>query len=228
MNISEIEAELFKNADKKFLEFTSSLIPTVEKERFIGVRTPVLRSLAKKLVKEGGTEKFIADLPHRYHEENLLHGFIISLEKNFDKAMEKTEDFLPYIDNWSVCDTTSPKVFEKNKAELLKKIKNWLKSDNNYTIRFGIIMLMRHFLDNAFESSQMKLVYEIRSDEYYVKMMQAWYFATALTKQYEYALEVITENRLDIQTHNMTIKKAIESRRVSDEHKALLKQHKIM
>lgn len=227
MNISEIEAELFKNADKDFLEFTSSLIPTVEKERFIGVRNPELRSFAKRLVKEGSTEEFIADLPHKYHEENLLHGFIISLEKDFNKAMQKTEDFLPYIDNWAVCDTTSPKIFEKHKTELLKKIKEWIKSDKTYTVRFGIIMLMRYFLDDDFEPSQMKLVYEIRSDEYYVKMMQAWYFATALAKQYEYALDVITEKRLDVQTHNMTIKKATESNRVSDEHKALLKQYKI-
>lgn len=227
MNISEIEAELFKYADKEFLDFTSSLIPTVGKECFIGVRTPELRSLAKRLVKEDGAEEFIADLPHKYHEENLLHGFIISLEKDFNRAMEKTEDFLPYIDNWAVCDTTSPKVFEKNKAELLKKIKEWVKSDKTYTVRFGIIMLMRHFLDDDFEPWQMEMVYKIRSDEYYVKMMQAWYFATALAKQYEYALDVITEKRLDEQVHNMTIKKAAESRRVSDEHKALLKQHKI-
>lgn len=225
--LNEIEKELFSLADEKYRDFSASLIPTVDKNNFIGVRTPELRKLAKTLAKDERTAEFLSALPHKYQEENSLHGFIISLEKDFDTAVSEIERFLPFIDNWAVCDTTSPKVFAKNKPALLEYIKKWLRSDRTYTVRFGVGMLMQHFLDDAFESEQMTLVADIRSEEYYVKMMQAWYFATALAKQYEAAFEIIRDKRLDKWTHNKTIQKAVESYRITDEKKEILKGYRI-
>lgn len=225
--LNEIEKELFSLADEKYRDFSASLIPTVDKNNFIGVRTPELRKLAKTLAKDERTAEFLSALPHKYQEENSLHGFIISLEKDFDTAVSEIERFLPFIDNWAVCDTTSPKVFAKNKPALLEYIKKWLRSDRTYTVRFGVGMLMQHFLDEAFESEQMTLVADIRSEEYYVKMMQAWYFATALAKQYEAAFEIIRDKRLDKWTHNKSIQKAVESYRITDEKKALLREYRI-
>lgn len=225
--LNEIEKELFSLADEKYRDFSASLIPTVDKNNVIGVRTPELRKLAKTLAKDERTAEFLSALPHKYQEENSLHGFIISLEKDFDTAVSEIERFLPFIDNWAVCDTTSPKVFAKNKPALLEYIKKWLRSDRTYTVRFGVGMLMQHFLDEAFESEQMTLVADIRSEEYYVKMMQAWYFATALAKQYDAAFEVIKEKRLEKWTHNKTIQKAVESYRITDEKKALLREYRI-
>ena len=225
--VNEIEKKLFSLADEKYRDFSASLIPTVDKNNVIGVRTPELRKLAKTLAKDERTAEFLSALPHKYQEENALHGYIISLEKDFDTAVSEIERFLPYIDNWSVCDTTAPKAFEKNKPALLEYIKKWLRSDRTYTVRFGIGMLMQHFLDEAFESEQMTLVADIRSEEYYVKMMQAWYFATALAKQYEAAFEIIRDKKLDKWTHNKTIQKAVESYRITDEQKALLREYRI-
>ena len=225
--VNEIEKELFSLADEKYRDFSAKLVPTLEKERFIGVRTPELRKLAKTLAKDERTAEFLSALPHKYQEENALHGYIISLEKNFDKAVSEIERFLPYIDNWSVCDTPAPKAFQKNKPALLPYIKKWIASVETYTVRYGIGMLMGLFLDDDFAPEQMELVFSVRSEEYYVKMMQAWYFATALAKQYESAFEVIRDKKLDKWTHNKTIQKALESFRVTDDQKELLRALKI-
>lgn len=225
-----IVERLVSMRDAKYAEFEANLIPGVEPERFIGVRTPQLRALAKEIVKgkaEGidaeMTESFLADLPHGYFDEDQLQAFIISEIKDFDKAVAMTEDFLPYVNNWATCDQLSPKVFAKHKAELLRHIDKWLESDKTYTIRFGIGMLMEHFLGDDFDPAWMERVARIRSDEYYVNMMIAWYFATALAKQWDAAHDVLIQNRLDAWTHNKTIQKAVESRRITDEQKAYLR-----
>ena len=225
--LNEIENELFALQDEKYRDFSASLVPTLDKKSFIGVRNPQVRTLAKKYAKDERIGEFLSTLPHKYQEENVLHGFIISLEKDFDKAILETERFLPYIDNWAVCDTTSPKVFAINKPALLTYIKKWIKSDEPYTVRFAIGMLMRHFLDEDFEAEQMELVVSVDSEEYYVRMMQAWYMATALAKQYDAAFEVIQQKRLPKWTHNKSIQKAVESYRITDEQKALLKTCRI-
>ncbi|MGN1303962.1 MAG: DNA alkylation repair protein [Oscillospiraceae bacterium] len=225
--IEEIESRLFALRDEKYRDFSAKLVPTLEKERFIGVRTPELRKLAKEYAKDERAEEFLSALPHKYQEENALHGFMIALEKDFDKAVAKIERFLPYIDNWSVCDTTAPKVFSKNKPALMPYIKKWIASGKTYTVRYGIGTLMGLFLDDDFAPEQMELVIAVRSEEYYVRMMQAWYFATALAKQYDAAFEVIKGKRLDKWTHNKTIQKAVESYRITDEQKALLKEYRI-
>lgn len=225
--INEIENELFALQDEKYRDFNASLVPTLDKNSFIGVRSPELRRLSKKYAKDERIETFLSALPHKYQEENTLHGFIISLEKDFDKAIAETERFLPYINNWAICDGISPKVFAKNKPELLEYIKKWIKSDETYTVRFAIGMLMRHFLDEEFEAWQMELVISVDSEEYYIRMMQAWYMATALAKQYDAAFEVIKAKKLPKQTHNKSIQKAVESYRITDERKALLKACRI-
>lgn len=225
--VNEIEKELFLLADEKYRDFSASLIPTVDKNNVIGVRTPELRKLAKTLAKDERTAEFLSALPHKYQEENALHGYIISLEKDFDTAVSEIERFLPHIDNWSVCDTTAPKVFEKNKPALMPYIKKWIGSGETYTVRYGIGMLMRLFLGDDFAPEQMELVVSVKSEEYYVKMMQAWYFATALAKQYDAAFEVIKEKRLEKWTHNKSIQKAVESYRITDEKKALLREYRI-
>lgn len=225
--INGMEAELFSLQDEKYRDFSASLVPNIDKSVFIGVRSPELRRLAKKYAKDERIETFLSAFPHKYQEENTLHGFIISLEKDFDKAIVETERFLPYINNWSVCDGTSPKVFEKNKPELLEYIKKWIKSDETYTVRFAMGMLMRHFLGEEFEPWQMELVISVDSEEYYIRMMQAWYMATALAKQYDAAFEVIKAKKLPKWTHNKSIQKAVESYRITDERKALLKTCRI-
>lgn len=225
--INEIETELFALQDEKYRDFNASLVPTLDKNSFIGVRSPELRRLSKKYAKDERIEAFLSTLPHNYQEENTLHGFIISLEKDFDKAIAETERFLPYINNWAVCDGTSPKIFRKNKPELLEYIKKWIKSDETYTVRFAIGMLMQHFLNEEFEPWQMELVISVDSEEYYIRMMQAWYMATALAKQYDAAFEVIKAKKLPKQTHNKSIQKAVESYRITDERKEILKGYRI-
>lgn len=225
--INEIETELFALQDEKYRDFSASLVPTLDKNSFIGVRSPELRRLAKKYAKDERIEAFLSALPHKYQEENTFHGFIISLEKSFDKAIAETERFLPYINNWAVCDGTSPKIFGKNKPELLEYIKKWIKSDETYTVRFAIGMLMQHFLDEEFEPWQMALVISVDSEEYYIRMMQAWYMATAFAKQYDAAFEVIKAKKLPKWTHNKSIQKAVESYRITDERKEILKGYRI-
>ena len=227
MNLNEIRAELFKMQDMDYRDFNSKLIPTVDKESMIGIRTPDLRKYAKQLGKSSDVIEFLQTLPHKYFDENQLHAFIISEIKDFKNCIDEINRFLPYIDNWATCDQLSPKLFKKYHNELFEYIKDWLKSDKVYTLRFGIGMLMEHFLDEDFDILYPETVSKIRSDEYYINMMIAWYFATALAKQYESIIPFIENNSLDIWTHNKAIQKSIESYRITDEQKAYLRELKI-
>jgi hypothetical protein len=227
MNLNEIRAELFKMQDMDYRDFNSKLIPTVDKESMIGIRTPDLRKYAKQLGKSSDVIEFLQTLPHKYFDENQLHAFIISEIKDFKNCIDEINRFLPYIDNWATCDQLSPKVFKKYHNELFEYIKDWLKSNKVYTLRFGIGMLMEHFLDEDFDILYTETVSKIRSDEYYINMMIAWYFATALAKQYESIIPFIENNSLDIWTHNKAIQKSVESLRISDEKKEYLKSLKI-
>lgn len=227
MILDEIRNELFKMQDTAYRDFNSKLIPTVDKSLFIGVRTPELRKYAKQLAKREDIEDFLNLLPHKYFDENQLHAFIVSEIKDFNSCVEKVNEFLPHIDNWATCDQLSPKVFKKHHKELIAYIKEWLESDNVYTIRFGIGMLMEHFLDEDFDINYLETVSNIRSDEYYVNMMIAWYFATALAKRYESVLPFIEKRSLDIWTHNKAIQKAVESYRISTERKTYLRELKV-
>ena len=227
MILDEIRDELFKMQDIGYRDFNSKLIPTVKKEDMIGVRTPELRKYAKKLLKEEGMEDFLHSLPHKYFDENQLHAFMISEIKDFKFCIDELINFLPYLDNWATCDQLSPKIFKKYRNDLLPHIYEWLKSDKTYTVRFGIGMLMEHFLDEDFKSEYPEMVAAVRSEEYYINMMTAWYFATALAKQYENILPFIEGNKLDTWTHNKTIQKAIESNRINAEQKNYLKGLKI-
>ena len=221
-----IREELFSMQDKKYRDFQAKLIPTVDPETVIGVRTPQMRKLAKCLYKETDPEElevFLNEMPHKYFDENQLHAFLISEEKDYDRCVAQVNDFLPYIDNWATCDQLSPKVFRKHRGELLSQIREWISSDRTYTIRFGIGMLMQHYLDEDFEPSYPEMVAQVRSEEYYVNMMIAWYFATALAKQYETAVTYIEEQKLDVWTHNKAIQKARESYRITPEQKEYLK-----
>lgn len=227
MNAQEIRAELLQNQDEAYRDFNAKLLPTLDKQTVIGVRTPVLRALAKKLEKEHNCADFLQDLPHRYFEENQLHAFLISEIKAFEPCMEELERFLPFVDNWATSDQMSPKVFKKHRPELLEQIKLWLSSGKTYTVRFAIGMLMEHFLDEDFDPAYPKMVSEIRSEEYYVNMMIAWYFATALAKQSEAVLPFLENQCLERWTHNKAIQKALESYRISDKQKAYLRTLKI-
>ena len=227
MILDEIRDKLFKMQDIGYRDFNSKLIPTVKKEDMIGVRTPQLRKYAKKLLKEEGVEDFLHSLPHKYFDENQLHAFIISEIKDFKLCIDELINFLPYLDNWATCDQLSPKIFKKYRNDLLPHIYEWLKSDKTYTVRFGIGMLMEHFLDEDFKSEYPEMVAAVRSEEYYINMMTAWYFATALAKQYESILPFIEGNKLDTWTHNKSIQKAIESNRINAEQKNYLKGLKI-
>lgn len=217
---------LFELQDKDYKEFNQALMPTVDKDTVIGIRVPVLRKLARTLdyKKE---EAFLGNLPHRYFEENNLHAFLIEGIKDFDECIKRLEEFLPYIDNWATCDTLSPKCFKKNTDKLLPYIEKWIRSEHTYTIRYGIGMLMRYFLDENYKKEYSDAVSSINSDEYYVNMMRAWYFATALSKQYESILPYLINKHLDIWTHNKTIQKATESYRITKERKEYLKKLKI-
>ena len=227
MITEEIRKELFAKQDKKYRDMQVKIIPTVDADSIIGVRTPELRTYAKKLVKEADIDKFLSDLPHKYFDENQLHAFIVSEIKDYDRCMEEIERFLPYVDNWATCDQMSPKVFKKNRQDLFKHITTWIGFDEPYTIRFGIGMLMQHFLDEDFDKKYPEMVSVIRSEEYYVNMMIAWYFATALAKQYEAILPYIEGRRLDTWTHNKAIQKSVESYRITPEQKEYLKSLKI-
>ena len=223
----EIQGRLFELQDMKYKEFHCKLMPTVDPETVIGVRTPQLRALAKDLLKKPETMEFLNLLPHKYYEENNLHSFIICTIRDYNKAVEEVDRFLPYVDNWATCDQMSPKVFKKHLPELYIKIQEWLGSGKTYTIRFGIGMIMGLYLEEAFTPDVLELVAQVRSDEYYVNMMIAWFFATALAKQYDAALPYIQQLRLDNWTHNKSIQKAVESYRITDEQKAYLRTLKI-
>ena len=206
-----------------YRDFQSGLIPNLSKDAFIGVRTPKLRRLAKDIAKDEDVTVFLNDVPHKYFDENQLHAFIVSLGKDFDDTMRNVENFLPYVDNWATCDQMSPGVFKKDKRKLLGHIRKWIKSKETYTVRFGIKMLMDHFLDKDFDKAYPKAVSEIKSGEYYVKMMVAWYFATALAKQYDAVIPFIESGKMEAWTHNKAIQKSIESLRISPAQKKYLK-----
>ena len=225
--IEEIRKELFALQDEKYRAFQVKLFPTLDPDTIIGVRTPNLRSYAKKLLKEEGISAFLSNLPHRYFDENQLHAFIVSEMKDYDRCIGEVSYFLPYVDNWATCDQMSPKVFKKHLPELLECIREWIGSGKTYTIRFAVGMLLEHYLDDAFDLKYPEIVASIRSSEYYVNMMIAWYFATALAKQYEAILPFIESRKLDTWTHNKAIQKAIESYRITPEQKEYLKTLKI-
>ena len=225
--ITEIREALYGLQDLKYREMQTGIIPTVDPESIIGVRTPELRRMAKELAGRDGIGEFLNDLPHRYFEENQLHAFIISGMKDFGFCLAELERFLPYVDNWATCDQMSPKVFRKHRPELLRSIRKWIASPDTYTIRFGIGMLMEHYLDEDFDVMYPETVSAVRSEEYYVNMMIAWYFATALAKQYDTVLPYIVNRRLAPWTHNKAIQKAVESYRITPEQKEYLKTLKI-
>ena len=217
-----ITERLFALQDKAYQAFQCKLIPTIPPETIIGVRTPLLRKLAKELTGTPEAERFLACLPHEYYEENNLHAFFVGLIRDYDTALAKTEEFLPYIDNWATCDGFSPKAFAAHTAELLGPIRCWLDSDKIYTVRYAMGMLMRYYLDEAFQPEYLAWVAGVHSEEYYLNMMRAWFFATALAKQPEATLPWFTEQRLDAWTHNKAIQKSVESFRISPEMKQQL------
>ena len=222
-----VQSQLFSMQDLKYKEFHSKLMPTVEKDTIIGVRTPELRRFSKEFSKQPEAGEFMKILPHSYYEENNLHGFLIEAIKDYDKVIFELERFLPYVDNWATCDLMRPKVFKKNLLKLLEQIKIWTKSEHTYTIRFGIEMLMTFYLDENFSPEYLEIAAGVESEEYYVNMMIAWYFATALAKQYNSALPYIEERRLPMWVHNKAIQKSVESYRIAPEQKEYLKTLKI-
>jgi 3-methyladenine DNA glycosylase AlkD len=223
----DIREELFRMQDLKYRDFQVRLIPTVNADRVIGVRTPMLRKYARQISIREDIEAFLSDLPHKYFDEDQLHAFILGAMKDYGRCINEVNRFLPYINNWATCDQLAPGIFKKHRQELQDNIKIWLRSDHAYTVRFGIGMLMQHFLDEAFDSEYLDTVAGIRSREYYVNMMVAWFFATALAKQYDAAVRVIEDRRLDGWTHNKTIQKALESYRITPERKAYLRSLKV-
>ena len=228
MKRDEIVTELFKMRDVDYAQFQGKLIPTVSSDRVIGVRTPALRAFAKDLYKDPDIDEFLCATPHQYFDEDQLHAFVISLEKDFDKCIALLGEFLPFIDNWATCDQLSPKCFKKEQKKLLSYIKVWIKSNHTYTVRFAIGMLMQHYLNDGFKTEYADMVAEVRSDEYYINMMIAWYFATALAKQYESIVPYIEERRLAVWVHNKAIQKSVESRRITEEQKIYLKSLKLV
>lgn len=223
MITGEIRKELKKLQDNGYREMQVTIIPTLEADSIIGVRTPALRQLAKEFAKREDISEFLSDLPHKFFEENQLHAFILSGMKDAESCIRLVDEFLPYVDNWATCDQMSPKVFKKHKQLLLEYVDKWIRSEHTYVKRFAIGMLMEHFLDEDFKTSYLTKVSKIRSEEYYVNMMIAWYFATALAKQYEDTLPFIEKQKLDKWTHNKSIQKAVESYRITQEQKEYLK-----
>ena len=221
--VQNIKDKLFEMQDLEYKAFHSRLMPTISPETIIGVRTPALRKFAKEIAKYDVVEDFIADLPHAFYEENNLHGFLVEGIKDFDQCLAEVDRFLPYVDNWATCDMMRPKVFKKNPEALLVKIDEWITSGRTYTVRYGIGMLMTYFLEEHFDVIYVDKVAAVESDEYYVKMMVAWYFATALAKQWDAVIPFIEEGRLEVWTHNKAIQKAIESYRITPEQKVYLR-----
>lgn len=221
--MTEIQKLLFDRQDLTYRDFQSRLMPTVDPETVIGVRMPALRKLAKELAGTQPAEDFLRQLPHRYYEENNLHGLLLSAMPDYDAVVAALEAFLPHVDNWATCDLLSPKVFRKHPSELPGQIRRWVADPHPYTVRFGLGMLLSFYLDEAFRPEYLDLAAGVRREEYYVKMMVAWYFATALAKQYAAALPYVEERRLDRWTHNKTIQQAVESYRITPEQKAYLR-----
>lgn len=225
--IHDVQKRLFEMQDAEYRDFHAKLVPTMEKTKFIGIRTPMLRKFAKKFGKTEESEIFLQVLPHQYYEENNLHGLLIEQIRDYDKCLEELERFLPFIDNWATCDLLALHMMKKHRDVFIREVFRWIESDQPYTIRFGIGMLMCHYLDEEFKPEYPEKVAAIRSEEYYVNMMRAWYFATALAKQYEKVLPFLEERRMDVWTHNKTIQKAIESCRITPEQKAYLRTLRI-
>lgn len=221
-----IQDELFALQDTDYAAFQSKLTPNISRESIIGVRVPQLRKLAKRLGKSKDANEFLLALPHAYYDENMLHSLLVSEIKDFDDCISAIDAFLPYVDNWAVCDILSPQVFKKNCARLITEIQRWASSSHVYTCRFGIEMLMTHFLDDNFDSKYLEISAQIHSDEYYVNMMIAWFFATALAKQWDSTLPYLETKKLDTWVHNKTIQKACESYRITKEQKTYLKSLK--
>lgn len=221
--IEEIRQELFRLQDTGYRDFQAKLLPTVDPRAIIGVRTPDLRKLARQLMKREKIGAFLDDLPHQYFDENQLHAFILSEIRDYETCLEAVDRFLPYADNWATCDQMSPKVFKKHRQELMAPIRRWIAGGETYPVRFGIGMLMEHYLDEAFDPAYLALVAQVRSEAYYVRMMAAWYFATALAKQYGAALPYLENRLLDPWTHGKTIQKALESSRIPPEKKEELR-----
>ncbi len=224
----DIAAQLFALQDKTYAGFQSKLIPTIPRETIIGVRTPELRKMAKQVSKTPTAQEFMLTLPHRYFDENQLHAFILSEEKDFDACIAELKRFLPYVDNWATCDQLSPKCFKKHTQKLIPYIRRWMASKRTYTIRFGMGMLMRYYLDEAFKPEYLEWVAAIQSEEYCIRMMQAWFFATALAKQWDAAFPYIGQRRLHPWTHNKAIQKAIESYRITDEQKSIIAKQRLL
>lgn len=223
----DVQKRLFEMRDTGYRDFHARLIPTVKKEKIIGIRTPMIRKFAKEFGKTEESEMFLKALPHQYYEENNLHGLLIEQIRDYDKCLKELERFLPHIDNWATCDLLALHMMKKHRDIFIREIYRWMGSDKPYTIRFEISMLMRHYLDEEFKPEYAEKVASIRSEEYYVNMMRAWYFATALAKQYEKILPFLEEQRMDIWTHNKTIQKSIESYRITQEQKDHLRTLRI-
>ena len=225
--VEEIRQRLFALRDPEYAVFQRKLMPTIDAETVIGVRTPELRKFAKQLAGMLEAEVFLTVLPHVYYEENNLHAFLIELIRDYDACIHALNTFLPYVNNWATCDCMAPRVLQKNLAKLFSSISQWLSSDHAYTIRFGIGMLMRYYLDDAFDPEYPKKIVALHSNEYYVNMMIAWYFATALAKQYDTILPYFTNLTLEPWIHNKSIQKALESRRISPERKNFLRKLRV-
>ena len=221
--VKDIQSKLFELQDIKYRDFHAKLMPTVNKEKIIGVRIPVLRSFAKEFGKTKEARLFLQVLPHSYYEENNLHGLLLEQIKDYEKCLQELERFLPFIDNWATCDLLAVRTVKKHLDVFIEEVYRWIQSQHTYTIRFGIGMLMRYYLDENFQMEYPEKVMQICSKEYYVNMMRAWYFATALAKQPDAALPWLTEKRLDLWTHNKAIQKAVESRRIPPGMKQLLR-----
>lgn len=224
--MTELQQRLFELQDLKYREFHSRLMPGVDKDKIIGIRTPVLKKFAKEYMKEPGWKQFLRELPHKYYEEDNLHMILIGSIKDYDTCMVELKNMLPYIDNWATCDFPTPRIFEDHKEDVLKEIDSFLASNHTYKVRYGIGLLMRLFLDDDFRPEYPEKVAAVHSDEYYINMMIAWYFATALAKQWEAVVPYIEEHRLDDWVHRKTIQKAVESYRITDEQKAYLKTYR--
>ena len=225
--IEKVQAELFEMQDLTYRDFHATLMPTIDKETVIGVRTPMLRAYAKKFGKTADAVTFLEVLPHKYYEENNLHGLLIEQIKDYPACIAAIERFLPYVDNWATCDMIALRTMKKHLDVFIQEVYSWMASDHPYIVRFGIGMLMRYYLDEQFKPEYPEKVAEIKSDEYYVNMMRAWYFATALAKQYDQILPYLEEKKLDTWTHNKTIQKAVESYRIAAEQKCYLRTLRI-
>lgn len=223
MSNTYVREKLFSLRDEKYREFNIKLIPTVSPETVIGVRTPDLRLIAKEIWKDGGAYEFMSDLPHKYYEENNIHAFLTERINDFDKTVEELDRFLPYVDNWATCDQMNPKIFKKHTDELLPVIKRWLSSGETYTVRFALGALMSCYLDDHFTPEINSIAASVKSDEYYINMMQSWYFATALAKRYDETITFIEDGKLSPWVHNKAIQKSVESRRIDDKTKNYLK-----